>query len=179
MCLSFFGKIHQVKSARGYIGTLKVLCFTGKKSSQPGKYKQVFNTALQEFVLYVDVKGGDEQEGKSTVGHSVMILKDLATKQPLEQAKIRKEKKVFFQPFVLYLPQAVSFLMLLKGLSYKLTSGYCLWLYSSSLQLYDKNRKICRCKEHINIPHGIFYHLNCSYVQNVVFSLDSTVKSAS
>lgn len=48
--------------ARGYRWTLKVLWFTGRKSSETGKYKQIFNTALQEFLLYLDAKESDEQE---------------------------------------------------------------------------------------------------------------------
>lgn len=58
----------------------------------------MFNTALQEFLLYVDFKGSDEQEGQTTVGHSFVVLKDLVPEQPLEQAKIIKEKK-FFKTF--------------------------------------------------------------------------------
>lgn len=56
------------ESAKGYICVCiymymnpKCLCFTRKKSSPAEKYKQIFNTALQEFLLYVDVKGRDER----------------------------------------------------------------------------------------------------------------------
>lgn len=46
------------KGGGGYRWTL----FTGRKSSEAGKYKQVFNTASQEFWLYLDAKESDEQE---------------------------------------------------------------------------------------------------------------------
>lgn len=48
------------KGARGYRWTLKILWFTGRKSSEAGKCEQVFNTASQEFQLYLDAKESDE-----------------------------------------------------------------------------------------------------------------------
>lgn len=71
----FWGENTLGKSARGYIGSLKVLGFTGKNPLKQGNTKRY---TLQEFLLHVDVKGGDEQEGQTTAGHSVMVLKDLA-----------------------------------------------------------------------------------------------------
>lgn len=50
------------KCARRYRWSLKVLWFTERKSSELGKYKQVFNTALQEFLLCLYAKESDEQE---------------------------------------------------------------------------------------------------------------------
>lgn len=63
-CLDIFIFLENTlgKGAGGYRWTLKVLWFTGRKSSEAWKCKQVFNIALQEFILYLDAKESDEQK---------------------------------------------------------------------------------------------------------------------